>query len=571
MKYLSYRKKILFSSMIVGITPIMILCALYIVTSTIKIKEEIQINMQQSTDKMSEAIDNEMDNMKRIMKSILADDRIYDALITSQGKTKGDEIQDYLYIKNMLNIYQNDHHIDRIRILLNFDTIYKDENVNFFDVSFWKTGKEVESSGWNMGYRFAFPYEGEEILFSYYTSVYSYKDSKVASIVLVDLREEKIFNLIYELRAFQNESIVFMVDSELNIISSFEKEMIGEKLNEYYNLPISALSTGFFENEKYIISISKTNNADVYVIELTSRNSEKEEIINLLILSTIVGILATVIAFVISMQISGNLSKRMLKLADSIDNHTEYKDIVEKENKDELTTVITAYNRMLKNEERLQKQIVESKIMEERAKLKALQSQIKPHFLYNTLAGIRGAIALGKYEEAYGMIGNLARFFQLALSHGDEKIPIADEMEMIEKYLELMSIIYPGQFQWKINVDDAIKPFLIAKFTLQPLVENAIQHGIRPKGENGTLTITGSFEDDDISIYIMNNGIGIDEKRLQGLQNSLSSGEIRQGAGYGIKNVHSRLQMFYGMRYGLTINRAEIEGIVVKVLIPQDV
>lgn len=571
MKYLSYRKKILFSSMIVGITPIMILCALYIVTSTIKIKEEIQINMQQSTDKMSEAIDNEMDNMKRIMKSILADDRIYDALITSQGKTKGDEIQDYLYIKNMLNIYQNDHHIDRIRILLNFDTIYKDENVNFFDVSFWKTGKEVESSGWNMGYRFAFPYEGEEILFSYYTSVYSYKDSKVASIVLVDLREEKIFNLIYELRAFQNESIVFMVDSELNIISSFEKEMIGEKLNEYYNLPISALSTGFFENEKYIISISKTNNADVYVIELTSRNSEKEEIINLLILSTIVGILATVIAFVISMQISGNLSKRMLKLADSIDNHTEYKDIVEKENKDELTTVITAYNRMLKNEERLQKQIVESKIMEERAKLKALQSQIKPHFLYNTLAGIRGAIALGKYEEAYGMIGNLARFFQLALSHGDEKIPIADEMEMIEKYLELMSIIYPGQFQWKINVDDAIKPFLIAKFTLQPLVENAIQHGIRPKGENGTLTITGSFEDDDISIYIMDNGIGIDEKRLQGLQNSLSSGEIRQGAGYGIKNVHSRLQMFYGMRYGLTINRAEIEGIVVKVLIPQDV
>lgn len=571
MKYLSYRKKILFSSMIVGITPIMILCALYIITSTIKIKEEIQINMQQSTDKMSEAIDNEMDNMKRIMKSILADDRIYDALITSQGKTKGDEIQDYLYIKNMLNIYQNDHHIDRIRILLNFDTIYKDENVNFFDVSFWETGKEVESSGWNMGYRFAFPYEGEEILFSYYTSVYSYKDSKVASIVLVDLREEKIFNLIYELRAFQNESIVFMVDSELNIISSFEKEMIGEKLNEYYNLPISALSTGFFENEKYIISISKTNNADVYVIELTSRNSEKEEIINLLILSTIVGILATVIAFVISMQISGNLSKRMLKLADSIDNHTEYKDIVEKENKDELTTVITAYNRMLKNEERLQKQIVESKIMEERAKLKALQSQIKPHFLYNTLAGIRGAIALGKYEEAYGMIGNLARFFQLALSHGDEKIPIADEMEMIEKYLELMSIIYPGQFQWKINVDDAIKPFLIAKFTLQPLVENAIQHGIRPKGENGTLTITGSFEDDDISIYIMDNGIGIDEKRLQGLQNSLSSGEIRQGAGYGIKNVHSRLQMFYGMRYGLTINRAEIEGIVVKVLIPQDV
>ena len=309
----------------------------------------------------------------------------------------------------------------------------------------------------------------------------------------------------------------------------------------------------------------------MYVIELTSRSSEKEEIINLLILSTIVGILATVIAFVISMQISGNLSKRMLKLADSIDNHTEYKDIVEKGNKDELTTVITAYNRMLKNEERLQKQIVESKIMEERAKLKALQSQIKPHFLYNTLAGIRGAIALGKYEEAYGMIGNLARFFQLALSHGDEKIPIADEMEMIEKYLELMSIIYPGQFQWKINVDEAIKPFLIAKFTLQPLVENAIQHGIRPKGENGILTITGSFEDDDISIYIMDNGIGIDEKRLQGLQNSLSSGENRQGAGYGIKNVHSRLRMFYGMRYGLTINRAEIEGIVVKVLIPQDV
>ena len=235
--------------MIVGITPIMILCALYIVTSTIKIKEEIQINMQQSTDKMSEAIDNELDNMKRIMKSILADDRIYDALITSQGKTKGDEIQDYLYIKNMLNIYQNDHHIDRIRILLNFDTIYKDENVNFFDFSFWETGKEVESSGWNMGYRFAFPYEGEEILFSYYTSVYSYKDSKVASIVLVDLREEKMFKLIYELRAFQNESIVFMVDSELNIISAFEKKMIGEKLNEYYNLPLSALSTGFFENE----------------------------------------------------------------------------------------------------------------------------------------------------------------------------------------------------------------------------------------------------------------------------------------------------------------------------------
>lgn len=567
---LSYQKKLMLYTMIVGIVPIFILCILYMIFSIVQIDSRLKLELSRTSGKIANEVKSEMDSMTRIMKWILADQVIYDALLDQPEKMKSTEIMNYRYMKQVFENFQVYQGIKRIRVMVSQDTVYKNEYKNFFDMDYWQTDEELQSNGWLAGYKFNYPYEGSDELVSYYNLIYSYRSRKVTSIVFIDQSESRFSDICSSIVPDRKDIEVMIVTGEGKIVSAEKKDRIGKKIETGSYFTGGTLEHGITFDDKKMVSIVPVGGTDFYILEIASKDILNDQIKKVILLAATVGVITAGIAFIISMRIANSLSHRLILLKSAIDHHEECQ-IKGKASQDEMSVVIDAYNRMITDKKQMQQEVYEARLKEEHMKLMALQSQISPHFLYNILAGIKGAIELDRHREATEMISDLARFFQLVLSRGNEKISVSDEIEMIRKYLFLQCKVYAGQFEWEIQLDEGILPFLITKFTLQPLVENAVHHGIRALQCAGKLTITGGFDEDSIVIRITDNGEGIPSERLEFLKKNLSKKEPGKSTGYGLRNVDARLKLHFGREYGISIESAAGRGTTVSVTIPLEV
>ena len=214
-----------------------------------------------------------------------------------------------------------------------------------------------------------------------------------------------------------------------------------------------------------------------------------------------------------------------------------------------------------------------SKIKEDESKmrhaeLRLLQEQINPHFLYNTLDTIVWLIESDSTDEAVEMVVSLSQFFRLVLSHGAEYISIREEEEHIRSYLKIQQARYHDILDYEINIDPAIYPYKILKLTLQPLVENALYHGIKYKRAMGKITITGSMQERRIVFTVMDNGVGMDTDKLEHLRREIKRPCKDTEGGFGLANVNERIRMYFGNDYGMEINSVQGEGTTVTVTIP---
>ena len=199
------------------------------------------------------------------------------------------------------------------------------------------------------------------------------------------------------------------------------------------------------------------------------------------------------------------------------------------------------------------------------AELALLQAQINPHFLYNTLDTIIWLIEAGKTEEAEEMVTDLSSFFRHSLSNGEDVVTLDDEEKQIRSYLQIQQFRYKDIMDYSIDIDPAIKGTRLPKLTIQPLVENALYHGVKLKRAKGFITVTGKSEGDDIVITVSDTGAGMTKERLEELRAGLSN---RERVGFGLSTVDERLKLFFGEKYGLSIESTEGEGTDVTVRIP---
>ena len=201
---------------------------------------------------------------------------------------------------------------------------------------------------------------------------------------------------------------------------------------------------------------------------------------------------------------------------------------------------------------RLMDKVRNEEIALRKTELMALQSQINPHFLYNTLDSIQWMCERGKTEDASKMVGALAKLFRISISRGHELITIRDEIKHVTNYLIIQSFRYKSQFTYSFDVDGKLEDYLCNKITLQPLVENAIYHGIDRLVDEGEIKITvKQAEDDenDILMIVADNGVGMTEEQCS----KILSKERSDSSGIGVKNVNDRLRIYFGEKYGLTV------------------
>lgn len=219
--------------------------------------------------------------------------------------------------------------------------------------------------------------------------------------------------------------------------------------------------------------------------------------------------------------------------------------------------------------ERLKAQIEENTQKQaslRRAELALLQAQINPHFLYNTMDTIIWLIEAEKSQEAVEMISNLSAFFRHSLSNGKDIITLREEERHVRSYLQIQRVRYQDILHYTINIDPALHDLLIPKLTLQPLVENALYHGIKMKRGVGDIYVTGRAEGGDVLLQVTDDGVGMPPERVEQLRDAMTRGER---LGFGFSTVHERIRLLFGSDYGLSLSSREGVGTTVTVRIPK--
>ena len=237
---------------------------------------------------------------------------------------------------------------------------------------------------------------------------------------------------------------------------------------------------------------------------------------------------------------------------------------------DEMGTLAESFNSMVKEIETLVNDIHKEQENAKDAELRLLQEQINPHFLYNTLDAIIWMTEAGENQKAIQIIQELSSFFRISLSKGQSKITISNEREHVKSYLEIQRYRYQDILDYEIDFDEDILEYHIQKLTLQPIVENALYHGIKNKRGMGLIRVTGNAEGDDIVFRVEDNGIGMKPEELERLR-SLIAGDVVDDdqRGFGMANVEKRLEMLFGEKYGMSVESEYQKGTTVTVRIPK--
>lgn len=200
-----------------------------------------------------------------------------------------------------------------------------------------------------------------------------------------------------------------------------------------------------------------------------------------------------------------------------------------------------------------------------RTELALLQAQINPHFLYNTLDTIVWLIESGEISGAVKMVASLSNYFRFSLSRGKSVITLEEEEQHIRSYLEIQQMRYSDLMDYEIDIPDQLKKYILPKLTLQPLVENALYHGIKNRRRKGLIRLTGRAKNEHVILEVTDDGRGMAEERLDEVRASLNDGKTE---GFGLRTVHQRIRILFGGEYGLTLESTPDVGTKIIVTIP---
>ena len=238
------------------------------------------------------------------------------------------------------------------------------------------------------------------------------------------------------------------------------------------------------------------------------------------------------------------------------------------DSRDEIAVLADRFNDMAGNIQTLVVKVREDEQKMRKADLRLLQEQINPHFLYNTLDNIVWLIEGNEPDEAVEMVVTLSEFFRLVLSKGKEFITIRQEEQHISSYLQIQEKRYHDILDYHIYIDPEIYEYQIPKLTLQPLVENALYHGIKYKRSRGMIEITGTKEGENLYLTVADDGVGMDEDELKKLEKEISRPCKETESGFGLANVNERIRMYFGAEFGMKIWSEKGSGTRITIEIP---
>lgn len=329
------------------------------------------------------------------------------------------------------------------------------------------------------------------------------------------------------------------------------------------------------DNNIYILTELIQDDIQYYIHYQTKSIEElkiqlNEQVEAFVVMYIVVGVFILLLTISVTAMEMYRITKPINELCDvtKIISEGDFSQRVEVDRHDEIGELAYSVNQMSEHLEEYVVKLKDDERQMRHAELRLLQEQINPHFLYNTLDTIVWLVEGNHSERAVDVVVSLSEFFRIVLSKGRECITIREEEKHIRSYLEIQQVRYRDILDYEIDIEEALYEYTIQKLTLQPLVENALYHGIKTKRAKGIIRVTGRLEGDKVRLEVSDDGVGMDVDTLARLRNDITKRCKDTDAGFGLANVNERIRMNYGAEYGMTIESKEGVGTTIVVTIP---
>ena len=495
------------------------------------------------------------------------------------------QYQDSLYLDNILYSLKNNEDVFRIKLYVKDYLFYAQQNVNYgglFD--FMKSDaygileNADEKVSWlKPALATADDYVSEVSVISMLRRINNVEEiGQMTGIIEISILEDKVKEIMTKADITQS-GVVFIRNSRNEIISASDQdrlEAVGDEvvLSDFNQQLLTDEEVVWHDlligSDAYRMRAQQITNTDWQLVALVPVDEILAPGVKIRNRMFVLFVILGIVAFLIAYFLTDGLTRRIRQLSDSMvevqkgntDTYVVYK------GSDEIGQLYASFNYMIKRLNVYIEQQYEDGKNIKNAELKALQAQINPHFLYNTLDLINWKALDKEAFDIAEVAQALAKFYKLSLNQGKDIVTIEDELSHISQYVKIQNMRFDNRIQYECHMPKDLMGYQIPKIILQPIIENAIMHGILKKRHGvGNIKVTGQMNQSRLEILIEDDGTGIDPNRLTTL---LSKVTTKESHGYGIRNIHERLQLLYGESYGLTYESQLGVGTKVKVSLP---
>ncbi|RAV01691.1 sensor histidine kinase [Paenibacillus sp. YN15] len=409
--------------------------------------------------------------------------------------------------------------------------------------------------------------------------------------MVVNLKEQKILDYLRQID-HEEGNFTIIVNDKGQAVAQDQSEAAAR----YMELPRdwgAVMAAGSMNaklslgRERYFVNYQSTSVAPWVLVHIQSEDGLLARLrsIQVFVVAALLG--SIVLGIAVAYYISRNLSRPLSNLERSMKQirlrnfnvrfHYPYEDEVGKLGQsfnfmvEEIQDLIYQSNRYISSLQQEKERVQTEQHLKRKAELKALQSQMTPHFLYNTLDSIKWMAEKNDQMEISRMVTALASFFRIALSRGKELIALREELHHTECYLTIQQMRYGDRFTFSMEAEEGLSEERTVKLLLQPLVENAIYHGIKPLQRQGHIRISAAGEGEDMVLTVEDDGAGVHPVKLAMIRKRLRETRTGGDEGYGFYNVHDRIRLYFGEPYGLEMESSPGKGTVVRARVPRGV
>ena len=388
-------------------------------------------------------------------------------------------------------------------------------------------------------------------------------------IVVVEVRQSYL-KLIFDKKLGESGTI-FLMSARSNIAllpAAASDEIVSDAVNQIRRTDRKAATISLHDRVIFYVPLSLSEWTAIGVVMKQSLRGDSQEILTLFVITVLMTLLLTIF-------VSGSLADYELRPIRRI--QTYIKDMENGEfgkplpsmRSDEIGSLAENTQEMSEKIGELLETVKTEQKRMRTAEFKALQAQINPHFLYNSLDSINWLVRKGNTEKAIEMISALTTFFRIGLSKGRDIITVREELEHVRSYLVIQKIRYENQFEYSFYVDPETENYFVPKLMLQPLVENALYHGIKLCDRKCILMIQVLSHGDRIEIEVLDNGAGMDAETLESVRKAMEHKGENRANSYGVVNVNDRIQILAGQEYGLRLTSEKGVGTSARIVLPK--
>lgn len=400
------------------------------------------------------------------------------------------------------------------------------------------------------------------------------KSGKTSSgVLLVDMNFSGIEQICKNVEVSKN-GYVYLIDNDGEIIYHPRQQLIYSNLITENNYEAAKFEDGNhienFEGSKRLVTVKTVGYTGWKLVAISPMSDVTAGYYEFRVFAIFIMIFAIFILISINMFVSSRIANPIRALEKAVKEFEKgvVRLSIPENGSYEIQHLAKAIKSMVSQMNSLMENIIVEQEAKRKSELNALQAQINPHFLYNTLDSIIWMIENENYDGAIVMVTALARFFRISLSKGKNVITVRDELEHARNYLTIQNIRYKNKFTYNIEVDEETLNLTSIKLIIQPLIENAIYHGMEYMSGEGDILVKSYKKNEDLYIDIIDNGLGMLQEVADKLLTEEINNQQRKGSGIGLKNVHERIKLYFGEEYGLEVYSELDEGTTIRIHMP---